>query len=138
MHLNRTLCLITLAALSSVGCGVPGDVPGGTAGFLQADGQPLPDVLVTVYPDTPSATEPLGIGITDAEGRFELRTREPVAPLTLDSGSYRFTVESMGEIYMIWPREYADPSRTPLRQAVSSSNEELEINVPQPRISEAR
>lgn len=137
MRWNRTLCLVALAALSA-GCGVPGDIPGGTAGTLQANGQPLPDVLVTVYPETPSATEPLGIGITDSEGRFELRTREPVAPLTLDPGNYRFTVESMGEIYMLWPPEYADPSRTPLTQAVSSSNEELGINVPQPRISEAR
>lgn len=134
MHLHWTLCLMMLAVLSG-GCGAPGEIPGGTAGALYANGRPLPDVLVTVFPDTPSATEPLGIGITDREGRFVLRTREPVAPLTLDPGGYRFTVESMGAVYRNWPPEYADPSETPLKQTVSASNEGLEINVPEPQIS---
>lgn len=139
MYLNRTLCLIRLMlALLLAGCGVPSEIPGGTAGFLHANGQPLPDVLVTVYPDTPSVTEPLGIGVTDADGRFALRTREPVASLTLDPGDYRFTVQSTGEIYLIWPPNYTDPSKTPLVQSVASLNEELEINVPEPRISEVR
>ena len=134
---NASLCLMVLAVLSA-GCGVPAEIPGGTAGFLDVNGQPLPDVLVTVYAGTPSATDPLGIGVTDAEGRFELRTREPVAPLTLDPGDYRFTVESIGEIYLVWPPKYADPSKTPLARFVSSSSEELHISVPEPRMSEFR
>ena len=137
MHRNAPVCLIALAVLSQ-GCGVPGEIPGGTAGFLRANGQPLPDVLVTVYPDMPSATDALGIGITDADGRFELRMREPITPLILDPGDYRFTVQSMGEIYLVWPPEYADPLKTPLARSVSSSSEELEISVPQPRVSEFR
>lgn len=136
MHRNTPVCLMALAILSE-GCGVPGEIPGGTAGFLHANGQPIPDVLVTVYPDTPS-TDALGIGITDADGRFELRTREPITPLMLDPGDYRFTVQSMGEIYLIWPPEYADPPKTPLTRSISSSSEELEISVPQPRVSELR
>lgn len=136
MYQMPILCLIAIALLSQ-GCGGPAEVPGGTTGFLYANGQPLPDVLVAVYQDTPPITEPLGVGITGADGRFQLRTREPVAPLTLDPGDYRFTIESMGEIYLIWPSEYADPSKTPLTRSVSSSHEELEINVPKPRMSNA-
>lgn len=133
MSPNRIACVFICGAFLA-GCGGPREIAGGTAGLLHTDGQPLSDVLVSVYRDGDSDFKPLGIAITDSDGRFNLRTREPAAPLSLDSGTYRFTVESVGEVYLIWPSEFADRVKTPLKQSISSHDEEVAIHVPRPRV----
>lgn len=130
--------IATFAVLSAcvlTGCGSRREISGGTVGLLRVDGQPVGDVLISVHHHEQVDARPLGIAITDEAGRFELRTQDPVAPLSLYSGTYRFTVESVGDIYLEWPPAFSDPSDTPIVLNLTSSGQSLVIDVPRPKVA---
>jgi hypothetical protein len=128
-------CLLACVVAASSGCGGAHAVSGGTPGIVHTDGVALPDVLVTVYQLQDGAHRLLGSGVTDAEGRFELRRGDPPEALRLDPGEYCFTVESIGEVTMRWPPELSRLDETPLRHTWSTGDRVLDLNVPEPRFS---
>lgn len=128
---------LTVVAPGLFVCGCGGDppeIPGGTGGRIQAAETPLSDIFVQVYPDDAAAAQPLASSISDREGTFQLRTPQLDAPVQLEPGTYRATIESSGEIYLMWPREYADPMRTPLRFTVDSPEASIDLDVPDPAV----
>lgn len=129
--MRRFYCLLLLVAAAG-GCKEPAEVPPGTRGVVQADGVPLADVEVQIYLHQPTA-EPLGFGVTDASGRFQLRLPGLKGPLHLEPGEYRVTLATAGEIYLSWPSEFSDPLKTPLRVSINTTHPTIELDVPMPK-----
>lgn len=75
----RTNCFLALCAVCIlVGCSGEdfGSVP--VSGTVTLDGEPLAGVEVSFFPQPTESTSivgPFSIGVTDADGKFELRTR---------------------------------------------------------------
>lgn len=137
--MNRLIsrCLLVVVCIG-LGCQSETDpAPGGTPGIVLAGTHPLKDVQITVYPDEPKGTadtQPLAFGITDDGGRFRLQSQGSLEVFVLPEGTYRITVESVGEFQLIWPAEFSSPQQTPLKKTWSSSDSELVLDVPEPRI----
>jgi 5-hydroxyisourate hydrolase-like protein (transthyretin family) len=134
MRIHHVACF--LAAVSVVaGCGDPADIEGGTPGLIHVNGVPLADVHVAVYESGDSSAEPLAFGISDSDGRFELRQRESLEGVWLEPGDYSLTIESTGEFPLHWPAKFRSPEETPLKVQWTSAEEQLELNVPEPEMS---
>ncbi len=137
--MNRLIprCLLVVACIG-LGCHSETDpAPTGTPGILLAGTHSLKDVQITVYPDEPQGTadaQPLAFGITDDGGRFRLQSHGSLDGFDLPEGNYRMTLESVGEFQLIWPAEFSSPRQTPLKKTWSSSDSELVLDVPEPRI----
>jgi hypothetical protein len=114
--------------LAAVGCGQQ-PVTGGTAGLLTADGNPLPDVQLTVYS---ASGERLGFAVTDGQGAFELVQPAAAGALRLEPGSYVVTLESVGAPAEL-PQQYLDPRSSPLTIDVSDGGQ-MYVNVPDLRL----
>jgi hypothetical protein len=133
MNAFHSIWLLILLALIG-GCGgAPREVPPGTEGVIRAEGRLLADVHVQVFAQDSSALEPLGSGISDADGRFQLRLPDLSGPLHLEPAEYRFTIESAGDIYLKWPAPLSDPQKTPLRHTIADSGQVIELDVPMPQ-----
>ena len=130
--LGLLVIALAVCATAMTGCGPPPEVPPGTAGIVRTDSVPLTDVLVQIYSDPP-APQPLGAGITDSSGRFQLRLPDLSAPLHVEPGDYRLTIESAGDIPLSWPAQLRDPQKTPLRQTVTDPQQAIELDFPTPR-----
>jgi len=129
------VCLLpgTLILSGMSGCSERPELPGGTAGFVSCSGRPLAEVQVNGFRLLASgAFEPVGVGITDASGRFELRQSGSLEAVHLSPGDYRFTIESAGARYLVWPKEYTQPNRTPLRWN-GSSGADWVLEIPEPK-----
>jgi hypothetical protein len=124
--------LLLLLTTTGPGCGQQ-PVRGGTGGLLSADGNPLPDVQLTVY--SAASGEPLGFAVTDSHGAFELVRPGASGALQLDPGSYVVTLESVGAPAIL-PQEYLDPKSTPLT-ITTSEGEQLFLDVPDLRLTQA-
>ena len=61
-----------LLCIAVVGCGGPSDAPTlvKVSGVVNFQGKPLPDATLTFYP----ANGPVGIGRSNADGKFQIRT----------------------------------------------------------------
>jgi hypothetical protein len=129
----HTLFYVLMFAAVVSGCGTPAEVPPGTQGVVRAAGIPLADVEVQIYPHS-IADEPLGSGITDANGRFQLRLPGLTGPLHLKPGDYRITIASAGEIHLSWPAEFSDPQRSPLGVTITARQPAIELDVPLPKV----
>jgi hypothetical protein len=116
--------LLILFAAVMPGCG-PVPIIGGTSGVLTTDGNPIPDVQVTVYPAV--SGESLGYAVTRADGSFELIAADSSGPLELERGSYVVTLESVGAPTDL-PRAYMHRESTPLRIDWNEAGR-LELNV---------
>ena len=79
--------------ISFAGCS-QGPITGGTTGVLRTDGNPIPDVQVTIY----STADPdaRGYAVTSGDGTFELVMQDSTGPLYLETGSYIAVLESVG------------------------------------------
>jgi hypothetical protein len=66
------LVVVMLLCIGMVGCGGPANAPtlAKVSGVANFQGKPLADATVTFYP----AKGPVGIGRTDADGKFQMRT----------------------------------------------------------------
>jgi uncharacterized iron-regulated membrane protein len=111
------------------GCG-PRPVAGGTKGTLQAAGQMLSDIQVTVHKVEAGAPEPIGFAVTAADGSFELVTNGAAGALWLPSGEYLCTLESAGAPVRI-PPAYAKAETTPLKVTRTSGSDSLDLAIPE-------
>lgn len=104
-------------------------VAGGTTGTLRVGGELLSDIQVTVHQVEGGSTRPLGFGVTDLEGSFELVTNGAQGALWLSPGEYRCTLESAGAPVQL-PKEYFKPDTTPLKISWSAGDRSLDLDVP--------
>lgn len=111
------------------GCGGVKPVTGGTSGILHAGDDLLSDIQVTVHEVDGSSTRPIGFGVTDREGSFELVKNGAHGALILPPGDYRFTLESAGAPGQI-PKEYTQTGTTPLKVTWSAADSDLDLEVP--------
>lgn len=119
--------LSLLAAFS--GCGVK-SVPGGTKGSLYNKTGPLSDIQITLHALAGSEYHPVGFGVADGDGQFQLYSNGAQGPLWLPPGEYSCTLESSGAPLQI-PTEYQSPETTPLKFSWQSDDGQLELEVPE-------
>lgn len=74
---------------------------------------------------------PIGFGVTDAAGGFELVTNGARGALWLIPGEYRFTLESAGAPVQ-FANDYARAETTPLRVSWSDGDGILDLEVDSP------
>jgi hypothetical protein len=125
---TRFSLLLAAAAVSLAGCGGVQPVAGGTAGTLSFGDQLLSDIQVTVYESDGGSWTPIGFGVTDREGWFELVSNGARGALWLSPGEYRFTLDSAGAPVQI-PTEYTQADSTPLKSSWSEQDGELELKL---------
>ena len=100
--------------------------------MLHSGRTPLCDVQVTVHRLDGDQWQPLGFGVSDAEGYFELVQNQAAGPLKLAPGEYRCTIESNGPHMWRFPPEYSDPGPTPLKIEWSAADRLLDLELPAP------
>ena len=133
------LGFLTLICLSLSGCGKP--TPVAVGGRVTLDGKPLAGVRVVFLPDT-SSYDPdrhgSGVGITDADGKFTLKSSNGSDGIW--PGSYKVTFslwvekatkkpiaadakpsEVPGGVINLIPTKYESSSDTPETMSVSGS-----------------
>jgi hypothetical protein len=119
--------LLTCAAVLS-GCSRNHSVAGGTRGVLRRASNGLREVQIHVH--RVGESEPIGFGVSTEGGAFELYQPGARGPLHLAPGDYVFTLESVGPEPIPLPRETSDPQRTPLRKTWTTSDGELQLDLP--------
>lgn len=124
---SRALLALFLVC-EMIGCGVK-PVPGGTKGTLRSEQAPLSDIQITLHQRDADEYRPIGFGVADADGRFQLYSNGAKGPLWLPPGEYRCTLESTGSPLNI-PGEYAAVDATPLAFTWSQDDEQLDLEVP--------
>lgn len=125
-----TLAMFALAVLP--GCGGVQPVTGGTPGVLHSGTETYSDMQVTVYRVEGGDLDRIGFAVTKSDGTFELVSNDAEGPLVLTAGEYRCTLESAGAPLQ-FPRVYSQAETTPLKLTWSSSDVELDLNVPVPQ-----
>ncbi len=139
------ISLIVPFWLSLVLCGCGSSVPlGQVDGTVRLDGQPIGQVLVVFIPEDPHL--PQSFGVTDDQGRFQLRCNNrglgavvgehrvtlvdaaaaPAAKSRDDDDLPEGTVASASRIPVIYNRA----NKTPLRQSVAASSQTIAIEIP--------
>lgn len=111
-----------------VGCSRVRSVDGGTTGTLRHGEISLHDVQIGVF--AVGSSEPLGFGLSDSSGRFELYQPRALGPLFLQPGEYCFTLESMSPEPLYFPPAFRDPQSTPLRTSWSGESSTLDLQIP--------
>jgi hypothetical protein len=120
--------VLALMLLVMTGCGGPKPVAGGTRGLLHVRNRAVTDIQVAVY--RAGSDEPFGVGVSGADGWFELRNRSASEAVLLQPGEYRVTFESVGPVALRIPSEYGRPESTPLILAWSAEQLVLELELP--------
>jgi hypothetical protein len=129
-------------------CGCGRSVPlGQVDGTLRLDGQPFNQVMVVFIPEDPQ--QPQSIGITDAEGKFQLRCGSAGRGAVV--GQHRVTLvdaavapggrsrdddelpEGAAAPVSRVPEKYARPDKTPLRQSVAPGSQNVTFDIPSDR-----
>ena len=123
------IALMVVLAAALLGCGGPQPVTGGTPGTLRVGSELLSDFQVTIHQVQGTTTEPVGFGVTGADGSFQLMTNGAQGPLWLSPGKYRCTLESAGAPLVI-PKQYTQAATTPLKVTWPTGEENLELDVP--------
>lgn len=127
-----TCAFWVLTPVMFMGCGGARHVAGGTPGTLHSGSLPLGDIQVTVHLVRDNTSEVIGMGITRADGRFELIQPGARGPMHLPPGEYRVTVESVGSVPLRFPKDYGTVEKSPLRVAWTADDSRLELEVPLP------
>jgi hypothetical protein len=125
---NTRICVLAIILAALPGCGVK-PVAGGTTGTLRIGGELLSDIQVTVHEVEGNSAHPVGFGVTDLEGSFELVTNGAHGALWLSPGEYRCTLESAGAPVQ-FPKEYFNADTTPLKVTWSAGDDSLDLEVP--------
>ena len=120
---------LLLAPLSIAGCNrAAKPVVGGTPGTLLCGGRPLSQTQVNVFTKDAERFKQIGIGYVASDGSFELITADSSGPLTLEPGTYHFTIESIGAEVEI-PAMYSNPATTPFMESYATG-EPVELRLP--------
>ena len=127
--LRFLIALVAILVAALPGCGGPQPVSGGTPGTLRVGSELLSDFQVTIHEVKGTSAEPVGFGVTRADGSFQLMTNGAQGPLWLSPGEYRCTLESAGAPLVI-PKQYTQATTTPLQVTWSTDDENLELTVP--------
>lgn len=117
-----------LIAAMTHGCGTKG-VTGGTKGLLHTGSAMMSELQITVHLVEGSTTQPIGFGVTDSNGEFELVTNGAKGPLRLSPGEYRFTLESIGAPFVL-PKEFTHADTTPLKLSWSADDKTIDFELP--------
>lgn len=125
---SRTLLLLLILL---TGCSdAPAPATGGTPGSLTfADGV-TSDINITVYKNSSGSFQPVGFGLTDLEGKFNLYHTGASGPLWLEPGDYVFTLESVGPS-IAFPKQYLNAATTPLKLTWTPDSRSVDLTTPQ-------
>lgn len=124
-------CCLMLGVLCGLFAGCrPQPVPGGTEGVVRVGTTRLADIHVQVFPADGAA--PVGFGVSEPDGAFELRQPHAAGPLWLPAGEYRVTIESVGPTPLVFPAEYNRPETTPLVIHWTGEEQMLDLELPEP------
>jgi hypothetical protein len=124
----RAACLGLAMTMGTAGCSGDKSVPGGTKGRVTVDGQPWPEIQVTVYRNESNDSLKLGFGVTREGGLVELLAEDAEGPLWLTPGEYVVTAESIGPPLKIAP-DCHDDRKSPLRLIIADG-EPFTLDVP--------
>lgn len=125
----RLVCVILAGCwLTVAGCGTR-SVSGGTPGLLTIGGEKLAEIQVRIHAGTGPAFQPVGFGVTRADGTFELLSNGASGALWLPAGEYRVTLETIGPPLPV-SQDYLQADRTPLKISWSKALKSLELAVP--------
>jgi hypothetical protein len=124
------MAVIAVCSMAATGCDAR-PVSGGTEGTLRAAGTGLGDIQVTIHQRANGAFQPIGFGVSDTEGKFQLATNGATGALRLTAGEYCCTLESAGAPVTI-PAEYTQPGTTPLKFSWSENDGNLSLEIPTP------
>ncbi len=126
--LPLTLTLL-LAPLFVPGCDQKANpIVGGTPGSLYCGGLPMREMQVNVFRSDAAGFTQIGVGYVTNDGSFELVAADARGPLVLQSGTYHFTIESIGAEVQI-PPIYLDPKTTPIIQTYVAGDP-VELRLP--------
>lgn len=127
---NKVLTLLMLSISSLSGCSdAAAPAEGGTPGTLSfADGV-TSDINITVHRNSTGSFQPMGFGLTDVDGKFNLYQTGAAGPLWLEPGEYVFTLESVGPS-IAFPKEYLNPQSTPLTLNWTADSKSADLSVP--------
>ncbi|MBI1346417.1 hypothetical protein GC163_09010 [bacterium] len=121
---------VTWMMILGVGCSDNPGVTGGTTGCVTvADSPPLADLRLAVHSDGGGDDRPIGFGVTNATGCFELFTPGARQALWLEPGDYRITVETIGPDVVI-PAEFTTAKSTPLVITWPTDDQALALQLP--------
>jgi hypothetical protein len=109
------------------GCGER-PVKEGTQGVLRFNDEPIANIRVTVNRIDRKGVKPVGYGVTEADGTFQVVTQGGRAGLKLTPGDYCCTLKSMGASVRI-PNHYAEVNTTPLKVSWSEGDTRLDLQV---------
>ncbi len=115
--------------LAATGCGGPRPTVGGTAGRLHSGSTNLSEIQVNVFRAEGTQFVPVGLGIPQPNGSFQLVKLDASGPVTLEAGEYRCTLESIGATVTI-PAELTKPETTKLKVNWLPSDSLLDLDVP--------
>ena len=136
---------VILGMMVLVGCGTPGiDVKlAPVTGVVTKEGKPLADVKVMLTSSDPSSKAPMLLGVTNAEGRYEIATSagEKGAPAGLykvylaqvqEAATFDYAKPSAGgpkKNTDLIPANYQSPGTTELSVEVSATGATYDIAV---------
>jgi len=100
----------------------------GTQGVLRFNNEPVANIRVTVNCVDRKGVKPVGYGVTEADGTFQLVAHGGRAGLKLAPGDYCCTLKAMGASVRI-PNHYAEVNTTPLKVSWSEGDTSLDLEV---------
>jgi hypothetical protein len=119
--------ILLLFAVPLSGCGER-PIKEGTQGVLHFNNEPVANIRVTVNCVNRKGVKPVGYGVTEADGTFQLVTHGGRAGLKLAPGDYCCTLKSIGSSVRI-PNHYAEVNTTPLKVSWSEGDSRLDLQV---------
>jgi hypothetical protein len=120
--------VVRLIPLLTVLCGCSGDglSSAGTMGEITFDGLKVADLQVSLY--APSG-DCVAVGTSDGAGRFELKHPETIEPVSLFTGQFKITVQSVAADPIPVAARYVALASTPLTRDWSEGEGDLKIEV---------
>lgn len=127
---RMTVHWVLCAVLLSGGCNqADRALCGGTAGQISIGGRAFADLQVNVFANETVAPRRIAFGVSDHAGQFTLIDDDGQSAITLPSGSYRLTVESVAADPIPVSPQYRATQTTPLLVEWSGSDVELVVEV---------
>lgn len=128
---DRLLYLVICTLFANLaGCdNAPSAAVGGTTGTLKFEDQVTSDIVITIHRLNGTSVESIGFGTTQNDGSFALYRPGAAAPLFLEPGEYRCTLESVSPSIKL-PKDYMTASRSPLKFTWTSEMKSVDLIAP--------